>query len=377
MLPSDAVDETALAHLKTDSDLSACLVPLLTVMGWRGDPRHIAEALPHFQKVDQMARLRAVLAHLNYRSRRRPTRLRDIDPRLLPCLFLAPGRGSMVLLDRQDDRFTVFSGRSAAVEEVAAKDLSGVAYFLRPDEGSGDSLKVAARQGRWCRKVADRFFGLVLQMLAITLLTNLLALAVPLFIMVVYDKVIGAGSPDTLYYLFGGVLLALLADAGLRLIRARILAYVAGRIDMMVGTSSFQHLLRLSVSVTERAAVGAQIARLRQFESIREFFSGPLAAVILDLPFALIFVGVIAIIAGPLAWVPICLAALFALVAVLVTPRLRRVVSEAGEVRSRRGVFPDRNALAAAHHQDLRRRSDLGAPPPRARCGSGSGQLQD
>ncbi len=332
-------DASALSHLAQDSDIAACLVPLLTVMGWRGDPRHIAEALPHFHKVDDITRLRSVLANLDFVSHWQKIDLRDLDPRLVPCLFLPQSRPALVVLRREGDVFTVFDGLASEIVELRAGDLQGIAYFIRPDEGTGETLKGAARLGQWTVKLRERFVGLVWQMLGITLLTNLLALAVPLFIMAIYDQVIGSGSTEALGYLFGGVVLALGIDFGLRVIRSQVLAYAAGRIDMIVGTATFQQILHLSVSVTGRASMGAQIARLRQFESIREFFSGPLAGVFLDLPLALLFVGVIAIIAGPLAWVPIALAVAFILVGLPVLPRLRKAVKDSSDARAQRESF--------------------------------------
>ena len=71
-----------LSHLKSDSDVSACLLPFLTAIGWRGDPRHVAQSLPHFHKVDDLHRLRAVLANLHYPSRAAEARLNEIDARL-------------------------------------------------------------------------------------------------------------------------------------------------------------------------------------------------------------------------------------------------------------------------------------------------------
>ena len=334
-----AADIEALEYLKSDSDIAACLIPLLTVMGWRGEPRHVAEALPHFHKINDMGRLSSALAKLNYVTHRQALRLSELDPRLMPCLFVPQGGASLVVLKKEGERYTVFNGIDSTIQEISGGDLRGVAYFIRPDEGTSESLKGAARVGRWCEKVAESFKGLVIQMLGITFLTNLLALAVPLFIMAIYDKVISSGSRETLYFFLAGVVLALLADAGLRMVRARVLAYLAGRIDMIIGASTFQQISHLSVSMTEQASMGAQIARLRQFESIREFFSGPLAGVFLDLPFAVLFILVIAILAGPVAFVPISLVGVFALLGWFSLPALRRTVHEANEVRSRRESF--------------------------------------
>jgi len=331
--------DDGLAHLLDGSAVSACLMPFLRALEWRGELRHVAEALPHFDKVEDLHRLRGVLANLHVATREAKTRLADIDPRLLPCLF-APRRGSLlVLLGREGDRFTAFDGGAVEFREVEAAGTEGLAYFARHDAEAAGKVRDAARAGRWCQVVGERFRGLVLQLLGISLVSNLMALAVPIFIMSVYDKVIGSGDPRTLYFLFGGVVLALFADAGVRLVRTRILAYVAGRIDLIVGTSTFQQILHLPMVATEKATIGSQIARLRQFESLREFFSGPLAGAFLDLPFVLIFLVVIAAIAGQLVWIPLALVGVFALAAMIFLPALRRVTAEASRARAAKEGF--------------------------------------
>ena len=132
------------------------------------------------------------------------------------------------------------------------------------------------------RPIADRFWPLAYQALAVTFVLNLLAVATPLFIMAVYDRVVATGSVSTLFYIAVGVAIALACDAGLRAIRARVLAYIGARIDMIVGVAVFQQILYLAPKFTEGASIGSQVARWTQFESVREFFTGPLVLVFLE-----------------------------------------------------------------------------------------------
>src|SRR5690606_38810289 len=104
---------------------------------------------------------------------------------------------------------------------------------------------------------------------------NILALVTPLFVMAVYDKVIGSGSMTTLTYLAFGVAIALACDSVLREIRSRITAFIGARLDNIVGNAIFQKILFLPPAFTERASIGAQVSRIKDFETIREFFTGP------------------------------------------------------------------------------------------------------
>ena len=331
-------DGDELGGFNAISDVAACLMPLLRALGWHGKNRHLAEALPHFAESLDIQGLRQVLANLNYESREARIRLRDVDPRLAPCLFLPDHGPAFVVLDVGEKDLTVFNSQSLSVDRLDPRRLKGKAYFFTKGE---DAREIAQRPGgdTWFETTARRFRGLVLQMMAVTFLTSIVAVIVPLFIMTVYDKVVPARSQEMLFFLATGVLFTFAFEMAMRVVRARLLAYVGGRIDLILGQAAFQQVLHLPILMTERATIGAQVSRLKQFESVREFFTGQLANVIIELPFAVIFIGVIAIIAGPVAWIPAALMVLFALIAVFSVPAMRRAIARSGEARSQKQSF--------------------------------------
>ena len=102
----------------------------------------------------------------------------------------------------------------------------------------------------------------------------------------------------------------------------------------MVGTATFQQVMFLPALQTENAPLGTQIARLKEFEVVRDFFTGPLAEALLDIPFAVIFIIIIAILGGPIAIIPIAVAALYVALAMIAAPLNRRLTSKSGTARS-------------------------------------------
>jgi ATP-binding cassette subfamily B protein len=88
--------------------------------------------------------------------------------------------------------------------------------------------------------------------------------------------------------------------------RARILSYIAGRIDYLFGTAVFKQILALPPSASESAALGAQIARLSSFESIRDLFTGPVASTLLEAPALLAFVVALGIV-NPAGLLAVCI----------------------------------------------------------------------
>jgi len=324
-----------LSALRQATDLSSCLVPLLEALDWNGHPRHVAEALPHFIDELDLTGFRNVMAQLNFSSRPVRLKLRDIDPRLMPCLFL-PDRGdAVVVLDDDGHDLQIFDGGTG--EYAAAQGLRnprGTAVFFAPIEEEDTSAQ--KKKIGWFQTISSRFRGLIYQTLGITLILNLLALATPLFVMAVYDRVISTGSLTTLGYFSFGVGIAVVCDLVLRVIRSRILAFVGARLDKIVGTAIFEKILFLPPAFTERATVGAQVARIKDFETVREFFTGPMALVFFELPFVLVFVITIFFIGGPVAFVPLIMIACFVLISLIMAPFVRTSVAKSARASAKR-----------------------------------------
>ncbi len=331
--PADS-GQGELASLRHATDLSNCLLPLLGALNWRGDPRHVAEAVPHFIDALDITSFRNIMATLHFQSRPVPVRLDKIDERLFPCLFLPENNDAMILLSREGNEFVVFHGGENAEVRVPRARLNGLAYFFSRLEE--DELAPAQAKVGWFKAVNERFRSLFYQTLGITFVLNVLALVTPLFVMAVYDKVVATGSLITLAYFAVGVSIAIGCDLILRGIRTRILAFIGARLDNIVGIAIFHKIMFLPPAFTERATIGAQIARIKDFETIREFFTGPMALVLFELPFVIIFVITIAALAGPVAFVPIIMIACYVILGMIIMPLLRGSVSRAGRASSKK-----------------------------------------
>ncbi len=290
------------------SPFAACLMPLLDALGWRGDPRHIVEALPHFAANLDLEALRNVLAELSYVTKPTRAKLHKVDPRLLPCLHVGDDGIPRVILSIDVDGVRVFDG-ATHVETTRKRGPSGTAYLIEAVE----TAKEAEAQGRgFGADLFQRFRPIVWQLLLITLATDTLALLFPFFSMTVYDKVIGSDSRTLLFYLLAGVAGAFAFDFALRGVRAKLLAYVGARVERLVAVAVLRQLLRLPAGFVEAAPIGQQLSRLKEFDQIREFFTGPMAGIALDLPFLILFLIVIAWLGGPLVAIPVVLGAAIA-----------------------------------------------------------------
>lgn len=334
--PEEIRNSPLLANLREISDFAACLEVLLLAMSWRGQQRNVAEAMPHFADELDLTGFRNVMANLHYQSRPEKMPLHKIDPRLMPCLFVPDNAPCIIPMARSDYGVRVFDGGMGDYKTLSGKDMmqKGTAYFFSAVDV--EEQRVIQQKIGWFKMVMERFRALLYQLLTLTLILNLLALATPLFVMAVYDKVVATGSMSTLFYFGLGVGIALVCDFILRKIRTRILAFIGARIDNIVGNEVFKRIMFLPPAFTERATIGAQVARIKDFESVRDFFTGPMSVVLLEVPFSFIFILVIFILGGPIALIPILMLVLYWLVGLAFGPFIRDAISNTARFGSKR-----------------------------------------
>jgi len=326
-----------------------CLAPFLKALAYRGTEINRIEALPHFQHGMDIADLRTALVNLGYKTelQRRPPC--EIDPRLMPCLHEADETGDVVvLLGAVDGAIFAFAGghyRSLSADEMVRP---GSAYFALPLEAK----PTAADRSTWSAKLVRRFKPFAVQLLLISLVSNLLALAVPIFVMVVYDQVIALRALDALPMLFVGVAIAIAVDLYLKTLRSALLGALAARIDYLIGTATFAKLLRLPLSYTDGPAISAQVARLREFQAVRDLFAGPAASAIIDFPFTIIALAAVMALTGWLVLVPVIACVVFAVAGFLGARWLQ--VYEQAQSASAMQLF-NHVTDTTLHHESIKR----------------------
>ena len=170
--------------------------------------------------------------------------------------------------------------------------------------------------------------------LVASVLINLLALALPLFTMNVYDRVIPNRAQATLWVLAAGVFIAFALDFFLRRARTKVLDGLGRDLDLKLSQKIYSKVL--SAPLAERKGyTGNMVARVSEFSIVRDFFASTTIVLIVDLLFLVFFIALIAYIAGWLALVPIIIAAIMLVMGL----RLQRKVSEAAlEAQADRGL---------------------------------------
>ena len=286
--------ETVNSNFSNQTDLSACLTLLLKLMNSRGSAREVAESLPYFTDSLDLPGFHNAMAQLGYRSTKVHCALGDLDPRSMPCLFLPDDGFAFIAMGRIGQEVRKGYSESSDIDLESNLGMMGYAFFYELVDN-----KIVENRS-WVFRVMLRFAPLIGQATISALVTGLVIMAGPLFMMVVYSTIIPSGAKDTLLYLGVGSVIGLSLAFFFMRQRARILSYIAGRIEYLFGSTILQQVFKMSPAYTERASVGSQTSRLQSFEAIRDLFVGPLASTILESPATLILLIALSII-NPIA----------------------------------------------------------------------------
>ncbi|WP_404338964.1 type I secretion system permease/ATPase [Sphingomonas sp. MMS12-HWE2-04] len=168
----------------------------------------------------------------------------------------------------------------------------------------------------------------LLQVLAASLVIQIVALISPLFFQLIIDKVLVNGTLSTLDVLAIGLTVVFVWETLLTSGRQWLLSHTTSRVDAELGASLYRHMLNLPLAYFETRRVGDTIARVRELETIREFLTGPALSVGLDLIFTVIFLAVMYLYSPLLTLIVALSLPIYMLITFIVVPPLRRRLDE-------------------------------------------------
>lgn len=234
----------------------------------------------------------------------------------------------------QSARFSViFPESGTEIQKISFQKLqrlyTGYAYYLRPIARVDDRAGPAEIDNTkdWFKGAIFRNKKLYKEVALAAVFINLLALASPLFIMNVYDRVIPNNAQETLWVLTAGVLVAFIFDFILKNLRAHFLDHAGKRADNMISASLFEQLMGMKMSARPDSA-GVMASHMREFETLRDFFTSATLVTLIDLPFAILFILLIGVIGGPVAIVPACAVPIIIVMGFLMQKPLEKITKE-------------------------------------------------
>ncbi len=264
--------------------------------------------------------------------------LRNKNNMVFPALVAVPEKGYVIVLAMREGTWLIQSGGQATPEiYTPEKDLS-YSGFIFARRFSLERIS-SEFNFRWFGDAFWRYKKLIGEVLLASFFIQLLALITPLFFQVVVDKVLTHQSLSTLDVLALGMLFLSLFDVILDGLRSYQLAHTSQRIDAMLSSLLFRHLLSLPMNWFLQRQAGVIVARVHELKTVREFLTGNAMTLCLDLLFTLVFFSVMAFYSMPLTLIVIASLIPYIILSVVITPILRRRLDEQFKQGARNQAF--------------------------------------
>ena len=208
-----------------------------------------------------------------------------------------------------------------------------------------DNYKFDARSAETQEQKNDHWFWgtialswrIYRDVLIASLLINIFALVGPLFTMNVYDRVVPNQAIDTLWVLASGVFLVYIFDFIIRMLRGYFVDIAGKKSDILISANIFERVMGMKL-VNRPSSIGAFASNLKDFESIRDFITSATILSVIDLPFVIIFLLVIAYVGSALVFVPIVAIVLIILYGFLIQPILRSSIEKTFKASSQKNA---------------------------------------
>ena len=168
---------------------------------------------------------------------------------------------------------------------------------------------------------------------------NFFALVTALFTMTVYDRVVPNNATESLIGLTIGLVAVMIFDFILKALRAYFVDVAGARIDRDIGKSIFRQILEMRLDLG-RSSTGGLAGLVREIETLRDFFASATLTALVDVPFILITLAVIALIGGNVVWIPLLMIPVVVLTALATNPMMRRLSAQTlGEALGKQAVL--------------------------------------
>lgn len=331
-LDNEAKWDTGEHHKTFDDTLLGCLTILAKMLNKPHSPDSLVAGLP---LVDNRLtpRLFARAAERAGLSSRVVKRSFDkISNLVLPAVMLLKDGNACILLELTASHARVIfpesgEGESEIERDKLAASYSGYIIFTKPVHRFDKRTEHSSipRAKHWFWGTMTRFWPIYSEVFVASILVNCFALASPLFVMNVYDRVVPNRAIETLWVLAIGVATVFFFELLLRTLRAYFIDIAGKKADVILSASIFEKVLAIKMA-SRSNSVGSFANSMQEFESFRDFITSATLTTLIDLPFAFLFIAVIWLVAGPVAYVPLAVIPLIIIISLLIQIPLGKTV---------------------------------------------------
>ena len=269
--------------------------------------------------------------------------LSDISPLLLPVILILKGdkenEKACILTEVSPDKKyakiilpEVGDGENWVEMESLESEYLGFAFLLKPEHHYKDAhLRLLKHDDHhWFWGTLKYSTGIYMDVIVASFLINIFVMATPIFTLNIYDRVVPNNAIDTMWVFATGIAVIYIFDIVLKFLRSYFLENAAKKSDIIMSSMIYEHVLNLK-SESKPRSVGSFANNLKDFDSIRGFFTASSISTMIDLPFTIIFLLIIYIIGGWLVFIPITSALIIIIYSMIVEKPMRRSVQSTYE----------------------------------------------
>lgn len=297
-------------HEEESDSLLACLMMLTQYYKSPASKRTLTANLPLVDNKLTPALFIRAAERAHFDANIHQIELQKIRKATLPAVLLLESGEACLLIDKNDEYGRVLytetgSGLNSIPLADLEKDYAQIAIFVKPNyqftKRAQDTLKPESKH--WFLRVLIKAWPIYAEVLLASALINVFALAIPLFVMNVYDRVIPNAAVETLWVLASGVLMVFLFDFLLKSMRGYFIDTAGKKIDVELSSRIFSQIL--GVQMKERPqSVGALANTVQSFEVFRDFITSTTVTVLVDLPFVFLYLLIVNLLGGNLFLIP-------------------------------------------------------------------------
>ncbi len=311
--PNQKVAQAAREEVENDA-LLECLIFLAGHFGHARSPQALTAGLPYDEKNMGPALFCEAASRIGLKAqvvkRAKPESIPDA---VLPAVLILENNHALVLLETKGKDAKVYISETKSMRDVPLKNLekdySGFVIYVHPradfsDPGAAPNKDEVS--GHWFWSLVQENRSIYGAALLGAVFINIFALASPVFIMNVYDRVIPNNAIETGWALAIGALTVFGFDFIMRTLRAHLIDLAGRRIDVIAARRIYDQVLDMRLAGRPRSS-GVFANMLREFDSVRDFFTSASVTVLVDLPFSIFFLCVVYHLGGNLVFILIAL----------------------------------------------------------------------
>lgn len=266
---------------------------------------------------------------------------------ILPCVLFLEGDHPVILLEvfSQQQNVKIFLPETGAVRVLSVEEVmasyTGYAIFIHPRAvfNAPEAARAATDDMHWFWGLVKQSKSTYVMVIIASLFINLFALVSPLFIMNVYDRVIPNNAIETGWALGIGALVAFVFDFAFRTVRGYMIDFAGRRTDVLASQRIYDHVLDMKLA-DRPSSSGGFANMLRDFDSVREFFTSATITALVDLPFSILFLFFVFQLGGSIAFILVGMIIIAVLVGFFIQLSLKHLISKSVQaMQTRHGLL--------------------------------------